>query len=773
LLTFLDLNDDIFPLNTNTYPVTKKIKAELAGVVIIAVLGVVSQLRVWKLVQERREKSAVQQLERQQDNDREEEEQGRKVEDNFQKERAQWEAAYGGKAIPDSSIRSSVTSPKGSTSIREKEVYDNDSLEMVNMTKSGVMRSASDNTTPGTTVTVGVLKDDAIRQIDAQGNPIVDSVSAAGSEKALPTSPENAARPILAKRNSLRPSAPPPPPSVVPLPFKVPTEDDSFSDDDNASVSAEPEADRDDSGRPRMSKRISDVSAMRQRISRDVAASQEALIGGEYVDDDRASSIAATMDDDNDLLSMGQLSRSQSPIGTEVDKLQTQDIARTDSDTVYIKDISSIASANARTPTYEIRNEASADIAQQQEEQEPTTNDATLSRPAMRQSLTASTDPSTDQSRQKRLKMVRADTVVSSSKASSADIHSKSTPSEGLSQGSQAENAESHIGSLRDGVLPGRLSKVALSYRTNEWAKHLETAERPDYEDMFMPGSPGVMLADGSEEKAAPISDELLGTKQASRRTSAGSRMQRSSSNGLHRNTSTFSQDSLVNQRSYTQSPPMASPTGLPRTSSGTRLDTLSPLPKNTLLNKRESLIKNRASSLSLTPHTSSTNLLTQQPEEEEDMTLAQRRSLLQQQQQLSPGLQQTTPRKQPPSSSQKWQKKGWAVKGAPPGFDSHQPKRASAQSDQKREQLYASWRDNMRDVTPPQTAAYVAEQQRMSLLNERRQKEAEKQQREMIQQQRASQMDSMMRSGAMMDAHRDAMRKMQANANKNTNRHA
>jgi hypothetical protein len=768
LLTFLDLNDDIFPLNTNTYPVTKNIKAELAGVVIITVLGVVSQLRVWKLVQERREKSAVQQLERQQDNDREEEEQGRKVEDTFQKERAQWEAAYGGKAMPDSSIRSSVTSPKGSTSIREKEVYDNDDLEMVNMAKSGVMRSASDNTAPGTTVTVGVLKDDAICQIDAQGNPIVDSVSAAGSEMALPTSPENAARPILAKRNSLCPSAPPPPPSVVPLPFKVPTEDDSFSDD-NASNSAEPEADREDSGRPHMSKRISDVSAMRQRISRDVAASQEALIGGEHVDDDRASSIAATMDDDNEVLSMGQLSRSQSPIGTEFDKLQAQGIARTDSDTVPIKNVSSTASANARTPTYEIRNEASGDIAQQQE---PTTNDATLSRPAMRQSLTASTDPKAHQSRQKRSKMVRADTVVSSSKASSADMHSKSTPSEGLSQGSQAENAESNIGSLRDGVLPGRLSKVALSYRTNEWAKHLETAEKPDYEDMSMPGSPGIMLADGSEEKAAPISDELLGTKRASRRTSAGSRMQRSSSNGLRRNTSTFSQDSLVNQRSYTQSPPMASPTGLPRTSSGTRLDTLSPLPKNTLLNKRESLIKNRASSLSLTPHTSSTNLLTQQPEEEEDMTLAQRRSLLQQQQ-LSPGLQQTIPRKQPPSSSQKWQKKGWAVKGAPPGFDSHQPKRASAQSDQKREQLYASWRDNMRDVTPPQTAAYVAEQQRMSLLNERRQKEAETQQREMIQQQRASQMDSMMRSGAMMDAHREAMRKMQANANKNTNRHA
>jgi hypothetical protein len=80
---------------------------------------------------------------------------------------------------------------------------------------------------------------------------------------------------------------------------------------------------------------------------------------------------------------------------------------------------------------------------------------------------------------------------------------------------------------------------------------------------------------------------------------------------------------------------------------------------------------------------------------------------------------------------------------------------------------LYADWRENIRDVTPPQTAAYIAEQQRAALLNDRRQKEIERQQREAVQQQRASMMDNMMRSGQMLDAHREAMRKMQANANK------
>jgi hypothetical protein len=115
------LNDNVFPLNTDTYPVTKNIKAELAGIVIIAVLGVVSQLRVWKLVKEHREKSAAQQLEKQQDKEREEEALGRQIEDSFQRERAQWEAAYGDKSVQDSSASSSILSPKHSTSVREKE----------------------------------------------------------------------------------------------------------------------------------------------------------------------------------------------------------------------------------------------------------------------------------------------------------------------------------------------------------------------------------------------------------------------------------------------------------------------------------------------------------------------------------------------------------------------------------------------------------------------------------------------------------------------------
>ncbi|RYN23117.1 hypothetical protein AA0112_g9550 [Alternaria arborescens] len=738
-----NLNDNIFPLDTNTYPVTKNIKAELAGVVIITAVGIVSQLRVWKLVKQHREKAAAQQLERQQDQDREEEEQGRKVEDNFQKERAQWEAAYGGKDVPETSVRSSISSPKGSTHIEEKEVYGNDSVEKLNVPNTGSTRSVTNSPNPGPSVTIRVLNEDAIEQLDPE-TPMSENqlgIQMGEGEKALPAAPEDGSMPTPAKSNSLRSSAPPPPPSVVPLPFKVPSEEDARSDDDdNASVSAVPESDPDAEESRRLSKRVSDVSAMRQRISRDMVASQEAIMGMRPDEDDRASSLAATLDHDLDALSSHDLSPLPSPVGAENDNpLEKPGLKRQDSDTVPSR---KNASTDNVTPT----------------------------------SLTTSPDPKVEQPQKKLTKqdsVVGAEKSLSNSKTNSE--HSKSNQSESLSQSSPVEQGGSQVGSLADNVLLEKLSKVALSYRTNEWAKHLEAADKPDYEDMFRPSSPGIMLANGQEEKPAPVSEELAAdlydNKRDSRRMSTGSRTQRNSSNGLRRNTSTFSQESLTNQRSMTHSPSIASPGILSRSNSNIRQDTLSPLPSNTLLSKRESLIKNRASALS--PQTSSTNLLAQH--EEEEMTLAQRRQLLQQQQLLSPTLSHQTslrsPGRTPPSASQKWQQKPWATKGAPAGFDSHQPKRAnsSAQSEQKREQLYAGWRDTMRDIQPPQTAAHIAEQQRAALIMDRRQKEMEKQQRELMQQQRASQMDSMMRSGQMMDAHREAMRKMQANANRHT----
>ncbi|KAF1933551.1 uncharacterized protein M421DRAFT_52812 [Didymella exigua CBS 183.55] len=763
------VNDNIFPLNTNTYPVTKNIKAELAGVVIIAVLGVVSQLRVWNLVKEHREKSAAQQLEKQQDKEREDEALGRQIEDSFQQERAQWEAAYGDKSVQESSASSSILSPKHSTSVREKDVFATDSLELVNMQKSGVMRSPNPDTPAGTTVTVGVLKDD-IQQLDAQGNPItynnVGSVTGSdGDRKDLPAPPESLLADNVTKGTSLGPSSVPPPPAVIPLPFKVPEEDDAESETgDNSSVSAVAETENISLNERRpMSKRISDMSKLRQasgqRNSRAISESQEDLINVPHMEDDRASSIVATLDDEYDDVSLRQLSPPQSPIGTE------HDVTRVGSP---------VASFKRNKSVHE--DEALAPIDTEAYESSPTIEEATTdapTRPTIRQSLTSSTDPKPTEADTKRSlrrnSRFRADTLISSAKGNSEGEQSRFSSEKAPSHGSQTEREPIHVGSLKENTLPPRFSKVALSYRTNEWAKHLETAELPELDELHVPSSPGAALDHISAEAPAPVSDEIAGPLGGSHRMSKRMSTESSSKPGLNRSTST-SQQSIIEQQPLSRSPSVLSPRVLSRSNSGTQLDALSPLPTNTLMGQRESLMRSRVTSRSFSPLPCTGQTLLEQ-NEQDDLTLAQRRQLLKQAP-TSPLLQQQSPlgspRRPPPSTAQKWQKKGWVGQGVASGFDSHQPQRTpSSQSNRKREDLYADWRENMREVTPPQTVSYIAEQQRAALLSERRQKEVERQQREAIQQQRASMMDNMMRSGQMLDAHREAMRKMQANANK------
>lgn len=759
----------MFPLNTNTYPVTKNIKAELAGIVIIAVLGIVSQLRVWKLVKEHKEKSAAQQLEKQQDKEIEEEALGRQIEDSFQRERAQWEAAYGDKSVQESSASSSILSPKHSTSVREKEVFATDSLELVNMQKSGVLRSPNPDTPTGTAVTVNILNDD-IQQIDAQGNPttykkVGSMIGSDGDHKDLPATSEPALAENVIKGSSLRPSSVPPPPAVVPLPFKVPEEEDAKSDEgDNDSVSAIAETENVSlNGHRPMSKRIPDMSNLRQasgqRSSCNVSELQEDLINVPHIEDDRASSIAATLDDEHDDVSLRQLSPPQSPIGTEYDTTRVG---------------SPVASTKGNEPVS--KDEAQAPVDAESQESSPVVDELAsdaLPRPSIRQSLTSSTDPKPSEVDTKRSprrnSRFRADTFVSSAKSNSEGEQSKSSSEKAPSQSSQTEHEPSHVASLKESTLPPRFSKVALSYRTNEWAKHLQSADLPELDEIPVPSSPGAALDHGSAEAPAPVSDEIAGPLGGSHRMSKRMSTESRNKPGLNRLTST-SQQSIIEQQPLSCSPSILSPRVLSRADSGTQLDALSPLPTNTLMGQRESLIRSRVSSHSFSPLPSPGQTLLEQ-NEEDDMTLAQRRQLLKQAP-TSPLLQQkpplVSPRRPPPSTAQKWQKKGWAGQGVAPGFNSHQPQRTpSSQSNRKREDLYADWRENIRDVTPPQTAAYIAEQQRAALLNDRRQKEVERQQREAIQQQRASMMDNMMRSGQMLEAHREAMRKMQANANK------
>jgi len=222
----------------------------------------------------------------------------------------------------------------------------------------------------------------------------------------------------------------------------------------------------------------------------------------------------------------------------------------------------------------------------------------------------------------------------------------------------------------------------------------------------------------------------------------------------------------------------------------------VSPMP-NTLLGKRDSMLRNRMSTISFSNHPSAPNLAITTPSEtdsanhvptseanasrpvsldayqshrtneqptapseqgnnsmNENMTLAQRKELM----------------KQRRSSRESWPApKHFAPRASVGQFDSHQPQRAPSGTDQKkREAMLASWRESFRQDTQTRQQlprAQADEERRAAMLSEKRQRQVMAQRQAAVASKRESDFDTMMRRGDMLDAHKEALRKMQAMA--------
>ncbi|KAJ5794849.1 hypothetical protein N7457_001448 [Penicillium paradoxum] len=93
------LNNNVFPLRTNTYPVTRGIRVELAVTIIVGVLGVISQIKLWNVIKTRRATEENSRREHDRKIEEEDAEAGRRLEEKNIQERAEWELIYGnGKA---------------------------------------------------------------------------------------------------------------------------------------------------------------------------------------------------------------------------------------------------------------------------------------------------------------------------------------------------------------------------------------------------------------------------------------------------------------------------------------------------------------------------------------------------------------------------------------------------------------------------------------------------------------------------------------------------
>ncbi|EER36636.1 conserved hypothetical protein [Histoplasma capsulatum H143] len=134
----LRLNENVFPSNTSTYPITRGIRAELSGIIAIFLMGLVSQAKVWKMIKDRRGRETSLVDEEQKKHDQVEEEIAKNLEEDTNRERAHWESVYGDQQRPQNDSGIEIGREEGherfsGTSVNrtsENRIYEMDALRM-------------------------------------------------------------------------------------------------------------------------------------------------------------------------------------------------------------------------------------------------------------------------------------------------------------------------------------------------------------------------------------------------------------------------------------------------------------------------------------------------------------------------------------------------------------------------------------------------------------------------------------------------------------------
>jgi hypothetical protein len=858
------LNTNLFPLGATSYPLTRGIRVEIASIIVIFLAGVISQMKLWKIIKERRSQRAVERLEDERTMEQEEENVGRRIEHANAAERGQWEAVYGDKDATKSVNPSNRDSGVGDMESQKKgpmstvtSVKGEENIEMADMstptqtTRAGLVMNDKD----GGPITIRVARDiEQPPEIDEFGLPVATSPNLASPRNSAFQTPEEGKIWVIgtdgearlerrpSQRHSKRNSNVVP--KVVPLPFKVP--DGDFADDRSSVATF---ADEDPAGQKRRSRHLSAGSMILKRLSQRSHTSllspgsnrnsrnftvgagpstEDLVIARGEVEDDRASSIAATMDglsDDEEMRSV-RSSVHPAPDTTEVaGPAQASEI-------VLAKDVEKLVMEPEIT-----------------KEEPHVTDDAREVIEEVPQDLTTSTDPKPE------LELVAPKQRKSASNVSTPD--SKPT-------------------SLTKEQLPAQMSRVVMSYRTNEWAKHLSQADAPDLEELQLasyavesqpsnvPAETPVPVkveelqqtAETSSQAQRPpsrspsqISNHPPQPQQPTRTNSLLSRiaiappvpiLERSdsttsaylaSTDGLNRS---LSQQSLLSQKitnpsiprnnyrsvsspaipqpivespiesSFSPSPSM--PPSTHKNTTSTSISTPYGTP-STLISKRDSMIRQKylpPPNLSSTPENPSyrsanshqSTSYSQYPsgptsraesdagsvynypnanavfydEDDENMSLSTRRELIRQASLSSQSIPHLPSSPQPPLP----QNQG----PAPIIYDSHQPRRqVSGPSPVVREQQLASWRASVQAELTTSSSSNIpgvgvggglrtVERQRSQLWAERQEDEKRKMIEERRKIVREGEFDERMRRGDMLDAHREALRRMQAGAN-------
>lgn len=508
------LNDQLFPLGAITYPLTRGIRVELAATILIFLVGVVSQLKLWSIIKERRDKRNAEAAEGEHRLRMEEENVGRQIEEMTERDRREWERVYGdgGENSTDSglgdmdsekrtrhskpsaiimtrSVSPGDTEGSGGTSVGPPTARAGTPLSLTKAVAAAVVIYKDDG--DGRQVTVRVADDNADQDSNTPGSGLVGADESRASAGMGVDGPTHSAE--------LHPSSSSVPPPVVSLPFTVPevkSEGDRSSvatfADEEQSQAGEGAARNRDSGATEKGvvRRLSNGSAkiirsLSQRSGRGkmekhntaISESREGLI--------EASQIATIDETESILVNMDDLSSDEdleSVMEVEPPVKQGSKSAEKDKD-------------KATSPTEAIEAAGGDDFTERRQSVVDSTGFTSPSSPELGQAAPVRQRAS-----------VVSEMELDKGREESASVRESETRS---TMGPKSPKSNSSIDSFPASLtrmnLPPALSRVAMSYRTNEWAKHLSVAEIPENDTLRLNDHFEEAGSDTRDEEPAPL----------------------------------------------------------------------------------------------------------------------------------------------------------------------------------------------------------------------------------------------------------------------------
>ena len=743
-----DLNVNVFPPQySGPYPVTRGIRVEIAAIVLLSLVGVMSQLKVWKIVRKRKEQKEAHRLAEERRQEQAELDLGRRLEEGNVREKMRWEATYGGRTQVSSGLGNNATSTpcNPSTSAHEDGDFGKGSMESTN--KNG---AKSDDTwlREPAGITVRVASEDSIYEMPSSTTEdllATNRQKQPGSDTGTVQDISNMTSRSQTYAKLVGTSTEQCGPKVTPLPFNV-VAPSLHEDDSRSSIATFAASDRIPS---RMSERLSG-SGLLWNLSRRPSPKSSASVYNENT----ASSVAATADDiGDDASSRGDVSE----LGADMvsggeDKVDVTERLLSDDDLLPLT--SENLEANKATPKH--ANEAPSILPEGFERLN--SNGGVVDTDRGRGYLEHSLKPTSPPPALPERSPSRVQTVASQ------NSHEDLSPGRASALVSQPSEEQSSPSTLRN-QLPEGASKVVMVYRTNEWAKHLEKAEAPEMDDLRKP------LQDRNQEPiiaetAAPVHVKAL---QQTPLTAEPAPMKIKKNLAIQKpelNQSTSSRDSLPSQQRKSDNR-----SSLRRSSMGKILDRSSPqvslprrnhrssssplaespidenvemtFPKRISAHPTNALMAHRSSQLQLARTNSSNspdpihsqNLQNREPD---SIPSAHRQSLPHR----NPYRNSSRPSLTPGTSAT-------LISPTPP---------------QNRETIAANWRSSLRQDPRASNQALnnELEGRQTGLLMQQRSSSAGMQAADVEKARRETQAAQGMRSGDLLEAHQRAMRRMQ-----------